>query len=40
MVQSLGLEGVAAQAAFEELESAVGKGGVKALEQFGQSWSS
>ena len=39
VLQSLGLEGVAAQAAFEELESAVGKGGVKALEQFGQSWS-
>jgi len=39
VLQSLGLEGVAAQAAFEELESAVGKGGVKSLEEFGKSWS-
>jgi len=38
VLQGLGLEGVAAQAAFEELETAVGKGGVKALEDFGKSW--
>ena len=38
VLQGLGLEGVAAQAAFEELETAVGKSGVKALEDFGKSW--